>query len=258
LKYVRFITDNEQIRYGVVSKNKINCIEGNIFGTHHLTALSLSMDSVKLLAPVEPSKVVCIGLNYFDHAKEFGKPVPPEPLIFLKPSSCITGHMEKIIYPDQTRNLHYEAELAIVIGRKAKKISQEEALKYVFGYTAANDVTARDVQTREGQWGRAKGFDTFCPLGPWIETEVSDPNNLDIELRLNGEIRQCSNTGNMIFKCSEILEFISSVMTLFPGDVILTGTPAGIGSMKVGDKVEVSIKGIGTLINTVKCEIEQD
>lgn len=251
MKYTRFKTPDNVVKYGVVEGNSVKAVEGNVFGEHKITDEKYDLKSVKLLAPVEPSKVMCIGLNYSDHAKEFGKPIPAEPLLFLKPSTSVIGPNDNIIYPPQTQNLHYEAELVIVIGKKAKNVSREEAFNYVFGYTIGNDITARDLQSKDNQWGRAKGFDTFCPLGPWVETEIEDPDNLDIKLVLNGEVKQNSNTSNLVFKCAELIEFLSGIMTLLPGDVIMTGTPGGIGPMQVGDKVEAYIEKIGTLVNTI-------
>lgn len=251
MRYARFVTPQKEVKYGVVQGTTVKVVEGDIFSKHILTNEQFELADVKLLSPVEPSKVLCIGLNYSDHAKEFGRPIPEEPLLFLKPSTSVIGPEEYIIYPPQTTNLHYEAELAIVIGKAAKNVKMEEAYGYVFGYTAGNDITARDLQSKDNQWSRCKGFDTFCPLGPWIETDIKDPNNLDIKLTLNGELRQDSNTSLLFFKCAELIVYLSSIMTLLPGDVILTGTPAGIGAMVPGDKVEVYIEGIGSLVNTV-------
>ncbi len=251
MKYVRFETKDQQVKYGVLNDEVINVVKGIIYEQHTVTEEKYLLSDVKLLAPVEPSKVLCIGFNYLDHAKEFGSPVPTEPLFFLKPSTSVIGPQEKIIYPPQTENLHYEAELAIIIGKRAKNVSRAEALGYVFGYTAGNDITARDLQKKDNQWSRAKGFDTFCPLGPWVETEVVNPDNLDIMLTLNGKIRQKSNTHNFAFICADLIEYLSSNMTLLPGDAIMTGTPSGIGSMAVGDIVEVTIQNIGTLQNTI-------
>jgi 2-keto-4-pentenoate hydratase/2-oxohepta-3-ene-1,7-dioic acid hydratase in catechol pathway len=203
----------------------------------------------KMLPPVMPSKVVCVGLNYRDHANELGFDLPSEPLIFLKPGSAVIGHLDNIIYPAQSERVDYEAELAVVISSRCSKVSPEEAVNYILGYTCLNDVTARDLQIKDGQWTRAKSFDTFCPIGPCIETEISDPHNLDIKLVLNGETRQASNTSNLIFSVRELISRISHIMTLNEGDVIATGTPSGIGPMKRGDKVCVEIEGIGALIN---------
>jgi 2-keto-4-pentenoate hydratase/2-oxohepta-3-ene-1,7-dioic acid hydratase in catechol pathway len=229
----------------------IHYVKGDIFGVYEVTDRTCSLEDVHLLAPVEPSKVLCIGLNYRDHAVEFGKPIPAEPLLFLKPSTSVIGPEENIVYPPQTQNLHYEAELAIVIGKKAKNVAQSKAVEYIFGYTVGNDVTARDLQNKDGQWSRAKGFDTFCPLGPWIETDVVNPDNLSIKLTQNGEVRQNSNTKNLVFRCFELVEYLSAIMTLLPGDVIMTGTPGGIGAMNPGDRIDTYIEKIGVLKNCV-------
>jgi len=186
-----------------------------------------------------PSKIICAGLNYKDHAKEMGLTIPDEPVLFMKSPTALIGDGDKIIYPSATKELHYEAELAIVILENGK-----------LGYTCANDVTARDLQRKDGQWTRAKSFNTFCPVGPKVVTDI-DPNNLDIKLLLNGEIKQHSNTRQMIFNPAFLVKFILEIMPLFPGDIILTGTPPGIGPMQRGDTVEVVIEGIGTLKNTV-------
>ncbi len=209
-----------------------------------------SLDDIKILPPVSPSKVVAVGLNYKDHAHELNMPIPDEPIIFIKPPSTVIGHEDEIIYPPQTKNLHYEAEMAIVIGKKAEKVSKDNAMDYVVGYTALNDITARDLQEKDGQWTRSKSFNTFCPIGPWIETDIN-PHNRNISLRVNGELKQDSNTENLIFSVEKIVSFISQIMTLNPGDVIATGTPPGVGSLQVGDVVEVEIEGIGVLKNVV-------
>ncbi|MFA0833155.1 MAG: fumarylacetoacetate hydrolase family protein [Methanobacterium formicicum] len=209
-----------------------------------------SLDEVKILPPVQPSKVVCVGLNYRDHAEELNMNLPEEPILFLKPPSTVISHEDKIIYPHQSHQVDYEAELAVVIGHEARFVSQEDAFDYISGYTVLNDVTARDLQQKDGQWTRAKSFDTFCPLGPWVETEM-DPSKQNISLKLNNEVKQKSNTKNMIFPVDELVEYISNIMTLNPGDVIATGTPPGVGPMKVEDMVEVTVDGIGTLKNEV-------
>ncbi|MDP3066936.1 MAG: fumarylacetoacetate hydrolase family protein, partial [Methanobacteriaceae archaeon] len=200
--------------------------------------------------PVQPSKVVCVGLNYRDHAEELNMEIPDEPILFLKPHTAVIGHGASIIYPPQSHQVDYEAELAVVVGKDAHKISKENAFDYIAGYTILNDVTARDLQRKDGQWTRAKSFDTFCPIGPWIETDL-DPGNQNISLLLNGQLKQKSNTRNMIFSVEELVSFISNIMTLKPGDVIATGTPPGVGSMQVGDMVEVEVEGIGVLKNRV-------
>jgi 2-keto-4-pentenoate hydratase/2-oxohepta-3-ene-1,7-dioic acid hydratase in catechol pathway len=202
------------------------------------------------MAVLKPSKIIAIGLNYYDHARELKMPVPDHPIMFMKPSSAVIKNGQPIVYPRQSKNVHYEGELAIVIGRKARNISESASGKYIKGFTCANDVTARDIQNIDGQWTRAKSFDTFCPLGPRVIKNI-DPANLNIRTRVNGKIKQNSNTKNMIFDAYELVSFVSSVMTLMPGDVIITGTPPGVGPLHVGDTVEVEIEGIGTLKNKV-------
>jgi 2-keto-4-pentenoate hydratase/2-oxohepta-3-ene-1,7-dioic acid hydratase in catechol pathway len=199
---------------------------------------------------LKPSKIIAVGLNYRDHAAEMKEKLPETPVLFLKPPSAVIFNHEVIVYPAQTQELHYEAELAVVIKDKIKNISEAEAPKHILGFTCANDVTARDLQRRDGQWTRAKSFDTFCPLGPEIVGGLA-PDNLAIDLYLNGEKKQSSNTSNLIFKVNYLISFISRVMTLLPEDVILTGTPAGIGPMQAGDEVRVEIAGIGSLVNKV-------
>jgi 2-keto-4-pentenoate hydratase/2-oxohepta-3-ene-1,7-dioic acid hydratase in catechol pathway len=203
---------------------------------------------VRLLSPCLPSKVVAVGLNYRDHAEEMGLAMPEEPILFLKPSTSVIGPGDMIVLPPQSTRVDYEAELAIVISKSAKNVPREKAHEYILGLTCLNDVTARDLQSKDGQWTRAKGFDTFCPIGPWIDTEI-DGSDLKIELVLNGETKQESRTSNLIFNSAKLVEFISAVMTLHPGDVIATGTTSGIGPMGPGDTVEVRIEGIGSLVN---------
>lgn len=208
--------------------------------------------SIRLLAPAEPSKIVAIGLNYRAHAAEFGKPIPEEPMLFLKPSTAVIGPGDDIIYPSHmSRRVDYEAELAVVIGRKAMDVSPDDAKACILGYTCFNDVTARDLQAKDIQYTRAKGFDTFAPMGPWIETGLN-PLKVRVESYLNDEKRQDCSTEDMIFNVFELVSFVSRVMTLLPGDVIATGTPSGVGRMKPGDTIEVRIEGIGALKNTVK------
>lgn len=200
---------------------------------------------------LRPSKIVCVGLNYRDHAAEMGLPIPANPVIFLKPPSAVIHDGDDILYPPQTKELHYEAELGLVIKDRIKNITREEARQHIFGYICANDVTARDLQRLDGQWGRAKSFDTFCVLGEKVATGI-EPDDLAIKLYLNGQLKQNSRTSQMIFKVDQLVAFISSVMTLEAGDVILTGTPPGIGPMEIGDEVVVEIEGIGRLTNRVK------
>ncbi|MGQ9780523.1 MAG: fumarylacetoacetate hydrolase family protein [Bacillota bacterium] len=210
----------------------------------------LAQEEARLLAPVMPSKVVAVGLNYRDHAMEMGEEIPEEPRIFLKPSTSVIGPGEAIVLPPISRRVDYEAELAVVIGRTACHVRPEEASSYILGYTCLNDVTARDLQKKDVQWTRAKSFDTFCPLGPVVETEL-DPRDLAIVARVNGVVRQSSRTANLIFPVPELLSFISQVMTLLPGDVIATGTPPGVGPLSPGDRVEIEIEGLGILANPV-------
>jgi 2-keto-4-pentenoate hydratase/2-oxohepta-3-ene-1,7-dioic acid hydratase in catechol pathway len=202
---------------------------------------------------INPSKIVAVGLNYRDHARELNMEIPEYPLIFLKPSTSVIGTGDEIIFPAQTKELHYEGELAIVIGTQTRNVPVEAALDHIAGFTSANDVTARDLQRLDGQWTRAKSFDTFCPLGPRIVKDI-DPGKLGISTRVNGKIRQQSNTANMIFNVYELVSFISGIMTLLPGDVIITGTPPGVGPLVPGDIVEIDIEGIGILKNTVRKE----
>ena len=212
---------------------------------------SLTLDEVKLLAPVEPSKVVCVGRNYREHAAELGNKMPDEPLLFLKAPSAVIASGESIELPNASQQVEHEGELGVVIGRTAHKLSQDEdPLSYVFGYTCVNDVTARDLQRKDVQFTRGKSFDTFCPVGPWIETDI-DPGNVAVETRLNGEVKQKGNTADMAFPVHFLIRYISEIMTLYPGDLIATGTPAGVSRMKHGDTVEVEVAGIGVLRNPV-------
>lgn len=209
------------------------------------------VDKVKILSPVKPSKVICIGLNYRDHARELEMEIPDEPIIFIKPPTSVIGHLDPIIYPPSSNEVDYEAELAVVVSKEARFVEEKDATQYIGGYTILNDVTARDLQSKDTQWTRAKSFNTFCPIGPYIETQL-DPLNQGISLKLNGEVKQDSNTKNMIFSPQRLVNFISNIMTLYPGDIIATGTPPGVGSMNVGDVVEVEIEGVGVLRNFVE------
>jgi len=209
----------------------------------------LSLNDVELLAPCQPSKIVCVGLNYTEHARELKMEIPDEPILFLKPPSAIIGPGEEIVYPPSSQQVDYEGELGVVIGKRCKNISAEDYEKYVLGYTCINDVTARDLQRKDGQWTRAKSFDTFAPFGPWIAK--IDPSNAAIQTRVNGVVKQKSSTSDLIFGVPKLVEFISGVMTLEPGDLIATGTPPGVGMLQKGDVVEVDIEGIGVLKNFV-------
>ncbi len=239
--------------YGILEEdNSISVITGDpIYQGIQKTAAKLALTQVRLLAPVIPrSKIVCIGKNYADHAAEMGGVVPDEPIIFIKPNTSVIGPSDTIVWPEMAPSIDYEGELAIVIGRICKEVPVERASDVIFGYTMANDVTSRELQKKDGQWTRAKGFDTFCPLGPWIETDFI-PGNQRITTTVNGEIKQDAHLSDMIFKVPEIINFVSSVMTLLPGDVIITGTPAGIGPMAEKATVAISIEGLGQLTNKV-------
>lgn len=249
MKIVRY-KDGMSTQWGILEEGMIREMEGDPFGHFHLSSKAKRLEDVKLLAPCLSSKIVALGLNYRDHAEEVKLPIPDKPLLFMKPSTSIIGPGDGIVYPKMSKRVDYEAELAIVIGKEAKAVPEEKANEYILGYTCFNDVTARDLQPKDGQWTLSKSFDTFAPIGPWIVTDI-DPSQLDISAYLNGERRQHSNTKNLIFGPHYLVSYISHVMTLLPGDVIATGTPSGIGRMVVGDKVEIVIEGIGTLTNTV-------
>ena len=252
MKIVRY-QDGTVIKWGVIEEKMVREMEGDPFEHFHLSSRTKKMEEVRLLTPCLPSKIVALGLNYRDHAEEVKMELPKEPLIFLKPSTTVIGSGEAIVYPKMSKRVDYEAELAVVIKKKAKAVPEENAAEYILGYTCLNDVTARDLQPKDGQWTKSKGFDTFAPIGPWIVTDI-DPHHLDISSYLNGERRQHSNTKNLIFGPQQLVSFISRVMTLLPGDVIATGTPSGIGPMAIGDRVDVVIEGIGTLSNAVIAE----
>lgn len=237
-------------RYGVLHSERVGLIDGDPFDGIVETGEYAPLEEIRPLAPAAPSKVVAVGLNYRDHALELGMEPPEEPLLFLKPPSAVIGPGDTIIYPPQSSRVEFEAELAVVIGKTARDIDAGSAPGHILGYTCANDVTARDLQKRDGQWARAKGFDTFCPLGPHIETDL-DPRSLEITLEQNGRLKQASSTELMIFDVFELIAFISGVMTLLPGDVVLTGTPPGVGFVTAGDRLAVGIEHIGRLENTV-------
>jgi 2-keto-4-pentenoate hydratase/2-oxohepta-3-ene-1,7-dioic acid hydratase in catechol pathway len=248
--YLRFQAA-EQARYGILEGTTVYEITPHYFGPFKKKGKKYSLSKVKVLAPCQPGKIVALGLNYIDHARELKMPLPLQPLIFLKAASAAVGPGESIVLPPVSKRVDYEGELAVVIKKKAKNVSARSAMDYVLGYTCLNDVTARDVQEADGQWARAKSYDTFAPVGPWIVDGI-DPNRLKIETLVNGTVRQRSTTGELIFKIDEMISFISQVMTLLPGDVIATGTPPGIGPLKAGDTVSVRIQKIGTLSNPVQ------
>jgi 2-keto-4-pentenoate hydratase/2-oxohepta-3-ene-1,7-dioic acid hydratase in catechol pathway len=250
MRLVRF-RFGDRIATGAVEtgSDAVRVLAGTFFESPVPTGDEVPLDDVRLLAPVLPSKVVCLGKNYAAHAAEFDSDVPDEPLIFLKPSTAVIGPGDAIPLPSISRRVDYEGELAVVIGRLAKGVRAEEAFRYILGYTCANDVTMRDLQKKDGQWTRAKGFDGSCPLGPWLETEL-DPTDAPLETRVNGEVRQSATTSEMVFGVATIVEYVTTFMTLLPGDVLLTGTPEGVGKLEPGDRVEVDVDGIGTLTNT--------
>jgi len=253
MRIVRYQFKTEAPTYGWLLEDKVGAIVGNIYGEYRRQEVALPLASVRLLAPVQPSKIVCIGRNYAEHAKEHAAEVPKVPLLFLKPPSSITNPGDAIILPAQSQKVEHEAELVVVIGKRARNVIVEQAQDVVFGYTVGNDVTARDLQRSDGQWTRAKGFDTFCPFGPWVDTGF-DPSDAVITCRVSGQPRQMASTRDMIFSVSMLIAFISSVMTLEPGDLIFTGTPAGVGPLKDGDEVVIEIEGLGKLSNPVRKE----
>ncbi|MBI4188490.1 MAG: fumarylacetoacetate hydrolase family protein [Chloroflexi bacterium] len=249
MKIVRFAADRK-ISYGVLDGRTIQAIAGKPFQRIKLTDAHYRLNEVKLLSPCVPSKIVAIGLNYRTHAEEVKATLPEVPLLFLKPPTAVIGPDDDILYPAMSHQVDYEGELGVVIKKTARQVSAAKALDYVLGYTCFNDVTARDLQSRDGQWTRAKGFDTFAAIGPCIETEL-DPGHIALETYLNGELKQRGNTSDLIFAVPELISFASQVMILLPGDIIATGTPSGIGPMHPGDRVEVKIPPIGALRNQV-------
>jgi 2-keto-4-pentenoate hydratase/2-oxohepta-3-ene-1,7-dioic acid hydratase in catechol pathway len=257
MRIIRYRQGSQPSQFGWVLEDStgimVGAIEGSPFGAFRRMDADLELTKVQLQAPVMPGKIICVGRNYAEHAKEHHVELPEIPLIFLKPPSSVIGPEETIVLPPQSQQVEHEAELVVVIGKRGRWIAPEQAPDHIMGYTAGNDVTARDLQNRDGQWTRSKGFDTFCSIGPWIETEF-DPSDSLINCHVNGEMRQMSSTRDMVFNVRQIIAFVSSIMTLEPGDILMTGTPAGVGPLNAGDVVEVSIEGIGTLRNTVKAE----
>lgn len=263
----RLMTDNgpkyyvHQLEDEIVScwvEDDINMLHALLDGKEVVVDLEVDPESVNLdaiLPPVSPSKVVCIGLNYAQHAKEMNKTVPAQPLMFLKPPTAILAHGGEIEYPPQSNMVHHEAELALIIGKQAKCVAQEDAMSYLLGYTCANDITARDIQRQENRYTRGKGFDTFCPIGPFMVSKHDyEPANERIQCRVNGKLRQDSLMNDLIFPIEALISFVSHVMTLMPGDIILTGTPMGVGPLEVGDQVEVEATGLGVLKNVVRAK----
>ena len=244
----------DRIAYGRLDGDTVRVLSGDLFGNREESGETLPLSDVKLLAPCQPTKVICVGFNYRDHAEEFNTPIPEVPNIFMKPLSALTGPEAPVFFPKMSKQMDYEAEMVMVIGQKARHVSVEDAPNYVLGYTIGNDVTARDLQDPTKQWTVCKGFDTFAPIGPWIETAVDPKAGLDISCWVNGERRQHSNTKHLIFDVPYLVSYLSQAMTLEPGDVIFTGTPSGIGPVNPGDVMEIRIQGIGSLFNPVESE----
>lgn len=252
MKIARFSYE-DSLRYGIVDDDELVVLASDpLFAGFDTTGERVSLADVELLAPVIPrSKVVCVGRNFAEHAAEFGNEAPAEPMLFFKPNTAVIGPGDAVVRPWQSAETHFEGELAVVIGRVARNVRAADAAEYIFGYTVANDVTARDLQRSDGQWSRAKGFDTFCPLGPVIETEF-DVASATLTSRVNGVVRQSAPLSDMIHSVEEIIEYASAAFTLLPGDVVLTGTPAGVGSFVAGDVLEAEVTGIGVLQNPVR------
>jgi 2-keto-4-pentenoate hydratase/2-oxohepta-3-ene-1,7-dioic acid hydratase in catechol pathway len=251
MRIIRYQIKNATPKYGWALDDKVGEIEGNVFGSYKRTEAQTPLSDVNLLPPCQPTKIVCVGRNYIDHAKELGNEVPKIPLIFLKPPSAIIGNGDSIVLPPQSQQVEHEGELVVVIGKRGKDILSENASDYIFGYTIGNDVTARDLQRSDELWTRAKGFDTFCSFGPWIDTEF-DPSDAVVTCRVNGQMRQMASTRDMVFNVGVLIAYVSSIMTLEPGDLLFTGTPAGVGILEDGDVVDVEIEGLGKLSNPVK------
>lgn len=250
MRLAKAMTGNGE-KWVIIKGEKAFALEGTPFDGIKETNEEIDMSTAKLLAPCRPTKIVCVGWNYRDHAAEFGEQPPENPTIFIKPVSALLNPGERIIYPDASERVDYECELALVIRKRAYKVKAENAREYILGYTCLNDVTARDLQARDGQWTRAKGFDTFCPVGPVVTDEVDPSRGLVIETRLNGEVKQSSRTDRLMWDVPFLIEYITDCMTLMPGDVVSTGTPANVGPMRRGDTVAVYIEGIGELVNTI-------
>ncbi len=246
MRIIRYQSGDHLPRYGWLFEDQVGEIEGDVFGEYRRLEAALPFAEVKLEVPVQPSKIICVGRNYAAHAAEHDAQVPDSPLIFLKPPSSVLQPGGTVLLPPQSTRVEHEAELAVVIGKPGRWLQPEEAMSIVFGYTVALDITARDLQRNDGQWTRGKGFDTFCPIGPWIDTDFN-PTDSMVSCYVNDELRQMATTRDMVFSIADLIVFISSVMTLLPGDVILTGTPSGVGPLAVGDLVSVTIEGLGEL-----------
>ncbi|MEX2161731.1 MAG: fumarylacetoacetate hydrolase family protein [Anaerolineales bacterium] len=253
MRILRYLGKDGAAHYGWTLEGKVGGIEGDPFAAFKRESLEIPLEELKLLPPVIPTKIICVGRNYAAHAQEHGVEVPEVPLLFLKPPSSLAAAGDTIFLPPQSQQVEHEAELAVVIGKRSRWLNPDSAKEAILGFTIANDVTARDLQRRDGQWTRGKGFDTFCPLGPWIETEF-DPADAVITCKVNGELRQMGSTRDMVFPVRQLVAYASSVMTLEPGDVLLTGSPAGVGPLADGDQLVTSIEGLGELHNPVRSE----
>lgn len=251
--FIRFLRNNTS-HYGVKEEGQIHLLQGDLFGDYEVTAETVSEQEIQLLPPCEPSKIICVGRNYRAHAEEMNAELPEEPLLFLKPNSSLISDGQSVVYPRESSRVDHEAELAIIIGKKARRITEEQATDHIFGYTCALDMTARDIQRKDGQWTRGKSFDTFCPVGPGIVSTVN-LEDAAIEMYVNGEVRQKSNINRMIFSVPYLVSYISQAMTLLPGDVILTGTPEGVGPVNPGDQLTMRVEGVGELSVDVKNEV---
>ena len=251
MRIIRFKNKNEEVQFGWIYQEKVGVIQGDPFGEYRRFEPTMLLSDLELLLPCQPSKIIAVGRNYAEHAAEMNNEVPAYPLLFMKPPSALITNGEPILLPGQSKRVEHEAELTIVVGKDAKNLTQENVKDAIFGYTIANDVTARDLQKLDGQWTRAKGFDTFCPLGPWIDTEF-DPSDAMVSCHVNQALRQMASTKDMTFNPEQLKIYISSIMTLLPGDLILTGTPAGVGPLVDRDLVTVNIDGLGTLVNPVR------
>ena len=250
MKIIRYSTSRRKPGYGWLLEDKVGPIKGDLFGAYQRGEARTSLDKVQLLPPVAPSKIICVARNYAAHAAEHDAPVPEVPVLFLKPPSALIGDGDPIQIPPQAERVEHEAELAVVIGKTGRWIDPAQAVDHILGYTIANDVTERVFQRKDLLWTRGKGFDSFCPVGPWIETDFNTADAI-ISCRVNGELRQMTSTREMVFLIEQLIAFASSFMTLLPGDLLLTGTPEGVGILNPGDTVEVEIEGIGTLTNPV-------
>jgi len=251
MRIIRFKNKNDEVQFGWIYQEKVGLIQGDPFGEYRRFEPTMLLSDLELMLPCQPSKIIAVGRNYAEHAAEMNNELPAYPMIFMKPPSALITNGEPILLPGQSNRVEHEAELTIVVGKESKNLTQENAKEAIFGYTIANDVTARDLQKIDGQWTRAKGFDTFCPLGPWIDTEF-DPSDAMISCHVNHALRQMGSTKDMTFNPEQLLIYISSIMTLLPGDLILTGTPAGVGPLVDGDLVTVNIDGLGSLVNPVR------